>query len=91
MATHKSAEKRTRQSVKRNERNRARRSQILTASKAVEAALASKDVEGAKVALREAESNLARTARKGTIHWKTAARKASRLSKRIKAASGKAA
>ncbi len=91
MATHKSAEKRARQSVKRNAQNRARRSQVLSASKEVEAALSTKDVEGATVALRKAEAMLAKTARKGTIHWKTAARKTSRLAKRVKAAGTKAA
>lgn len=87
MATHKSAEKRTRQSVKRNDRNRARRAKVLTMSKAVEAALAAKDVDGAKKAQRTAESTLARAVSKGTLHWKTAARKASRMAKRVKKAS----
>jgi small subunit ribosomal protein S20 len=85
MATHKSAEKRARQSVRRNEVNRVRRSQISTLTKAVEQAIAGKDAATAAKALREAESALARGAGRGTLHWKTASRKTSRLAKRVKA------
>jgi small subunit ribosomal protein S20 len=85
MATHKSAEKRARQSIKRNEVNRARRSMIQRLTKAVEQAIAGKDAAAATTALREAESALARGAGRGTLHWKTAARKTSRLAKRVKA------
>lgn len=86
MANHKSAEKRARQNVKRNELNRARRSKVRTLTKAVETSVAKKDAATAKTALRTAESGLARAARKGTIHPKTAARKTSRLAKRVNAA-----
>jgi len=85
MATHKSAEKRARQSIRRNTVNRARRSQIHTLTKAVEQAVANKDSAAAQKALREVESALARGAGRGTLHWKTAARKTSRLAKRVKA------
>lgn len=85
MATHKSAEKRARQSLKRNTVNRARRSQISTLTKAVEHAIAGKDAAAAMKALREAEFALARGAGRGTLHWKTASRKTSRLAKRVKA------
>ena len=90
MANHKSAAKRARQSVKRNELNRARRSKVRTLTKAVEGALAAKDAPKAKTALVNAESALARAAGRGTLHWKTAARKTSRLAKRVKAAAKKA-
>ena len=86
MANHKSAEKRARQTVKRNELNRSRRSAIRTAVKQVEAAAASGDVKTTATAMRAAESALARGASRGTMHWKTAARKTSRLAKRAKAA-----
>jgi small subunit ribosomal protein S20 len=86
MANHKSAEKRARQTVKRNELNRSRRSAIRTAVKQVETASASGDAAEALKALRHAESTLARGAARGTLHWKTAARKTSRLAKRAKAA-----
>lgn len=85
MATHKSAEKRARQSVKRNKVNRARRSVIHTLTKAVEQAIAGKDANLAIRALRAAESAIARSVGKGTLHWKTAARKTARLAKRVKA------
>jgi small subunit ribosomal protein S20 len=85
MATHKSAEKRARQSIRRNTINRARRSSIQNFTKAVEQAIAGKDAAAAQKALREAESALARGAGRGTLHWKTAARKTSRLAQRVKA------
>ena len=84
MATHKSAEKRARQTVKRNEINRARRSRVSTVVKAVDAAIAANDTAAAVKAARAAESALAKSAGK-TMHWKTAARKTSRLAKRVKA------
>jgi len=83
MATHKSAEKRARQTIKRNTINRVRRSRVATAVKAVDIAIAANDVEAAKKAQRVAESALAKSAGR-TLHWKTAARKASRLAKRVK-------
>ena len=89
MANHKSAAKRARQSVKSNELNRARRSKVRTLAKAVETAVAAKDVPAAKTALKSAESALARAAGRGTLHWKTAARKTSRLAKSVKTAAGK--
>jgi small subunit ribosomal protein S20 len=85
MATHKSAEKRARQSMRRNQVNRARRSVTQTLTKAVEHAIAGKDATAAARALRAAEAALARSASRGTLHWKTAARKTSRLAKRVKA------
>ena len=84
MATHKSAEKRARQTVKRNAINRARRSRVATAVKAVDAAVAANDQAAAIKAARAAEAALAKSAG-STMHWKTAARKTSRLAKRVKA------
>jgi small subunit ribosomal protein S20 len=85
MATHASAEKRARQSIRRNAVNRARRSMIHKLTQALELAIAGKDAAAATKALREAESAMARGANRGTLHWKTAARKTSRLVKRVKA------
>jgi small subunit ribosomal protein S20 len=84
MATHKSAEKRARQTLKRNAINRAHRARVATAIKAVNDAVAAKDLKAAVKAQRAAESILARGAGR-IIHWKTAARRASRLAKRVKA------
>ncbi|MGE4352128.1 MAG: 30S ribosomal protein S20 [Bdellovibrionales bacterium] len=84
MANHKSAAKRARQNVKRNELNRARRSKVSTLAKGVEKAIAAKDVDTAKTALRKAESALSSAACKGIMHRNTAARKISRLTKAVK-------
>ena len=85
MATHESAAKRARQSIRRNKVNRARRSMLHGLTKEVEQAIANKDAAAASRAMRDVESALARSAGRGTLHWKTAARKTSRLAKRIKA------
>jgi small subunit ribosomal protein S20 len=93
MANHKSAAKRARQALKRNTLNRARRSKVHTLVKAVETAMAGKDAIATKKAMLTAESALARASSRGTMHWKTAARKTSRLAKRVKSVvkkSGKA-
>jgi small subunit ribosomal protein S20 len=86
MANHKSAEKRARQTVRRNELNRSRRSSIRSIVKEAETVAASGDAEAALKAQRKAESALAKGASRGTLHWRTAARKTSRLAKRAKAA-----
>ncbi|MDD3370494.1 MAG: 30S ribosomal protein S20 [Alphaproteobacteria bacterium] len=86
MANHKSAKKRARQTVARNEKNRSRRSVIRTLAKESEAASATGNKEAAQTSLRKAVSALAKGAARGTVHWKTAARKTSRLAKRAKAA-----
>jgi small subunit ribosomal protein S20 len=86
MANHKSAAKRARQSVKRNELNRARRAKVRTITKTVEKAVEAGDLTTAKTAMVRAESALARAAGRGTLHKKTAARKTSRLAKSLKKA-----
>lgn len=85
MANHKSAAKRARQSVKRNVINRARVSSMRTAVKKAEVAITSGDVVAALAAMKLAEPALMRTAQKGVVKRKTAARKVSRLVKRVKA------
>ena len=89
MATHKSSEKRARQTIRRNEVNRSRRASIQTTIKAIDVAVAAKDAAAAIKAQRAAESALARGVGTGTLHWKTAARKTSRLAKRVKVAGKK--
>lgn len=86
MANHKSAAKRARQTVKRNDANRSRRTVIRSVVKEADVAATSGDAVVALTAMRKAESVLASGATKGTLHWKTAARKTSRLAKRAKAA-----
>jgi small subunit ribosomal protein S20 len=85
MANTKSAKKAARQTERRTEVNKNRRSRMRTYVRKVEEAIASGDKEAANVALREAQPELQRSAAKGIMHKNTAARKISRLSARIKA------
>lgn len=79
MANHKSALKRHRQSLVARARNRAMKTRVKTAIKAVRAAIETKDAAAAQTALKEATAVLDSAASKKIIHWKTAARKVSRL------------
>ncbi|MDL2285682.1 30S ribosomal protein S20 [Desulfovibrio sp. OttesenSCG-928-F07] len=81
MANHKSALKRHKQSLKNQARNRAMRSRIKNAVKSVRAAVQAGDQEAANLALKNATSIIDKAATKGTVHWKNAARKISRLAK----------
>lgn len=83
MANHKSAIKRHKQSLKKAARNRAVKTRIKNAIKAVRAAVAAKDMEQAQAAFVAATSVLDKSASKGVIHWKNAARKISRLNKAL--------
>lgn len=85
MANTASARKRIRQTEKRTERNRARRSRVRTYLRKVELAIAGGDKAAAQDALRAAQPELQRAAGKGVFHANTVARKLSRLSARIKA------
>jgi small subunit ribosomal protein S20 len=85
MANIRSAKKRIRQTVKRTELRRARTSRIRTYVKQVEQAISAGDKSAAETALRSAQPELMRGVTKGVMHRNTAARKMSRLSKRVKA------
>jgi small subunit ribosomal protein S20 len=85
MANTKSAKKAARQTVRRTEANKARRSRARSYARKVEEAIASGDKAAAAAALKEAEPVLARTAQKGLVHRKTTSRKVSRLAKRVSA------
>ncbi len=85
MANTKSAKKAARQTERRTEINKSRRSRLKTFVRKVEEAIASGEKEAAAEALREAQPEIQRSASKGIIHKNTAARKISRLSQRIKA------
>jgi small subunit ribosomal protein S20 len=84
-----SAKKRVRQNLKRRARNRARKDQIKEAVKGFTAAVTAGKLDAAETALRQASRKLDRIATKGTIHKNTAARKRSRLAKRLNAAKAK--
>lgn len=85
MAHHKSAEKRIRQTVVRTARNRANNSRLKSAVKKAETAIASGNKAEAEAALKAAQPELARGVNKGIVHKNTAARKMSRLTKRVRA------
>ena len=85
MANHKSAIKRHKQSQKRAAINRAARTRVKNAIKAVRAAVTAGDKAQANTALSAAASVLAKAADKGSIHWKKAARKVSRLARAVNA------
>jgi small subunit ribosomal protein S20 len=85
MATHKSAEKRFRQTETRTAINRSRMSRVRTFVKKVETAIASGDKEAAAAALRLAQPELHRAITKGVLHKNTASRKLSRLAIRVNA------
>ncbi len=83
MANHKSALKRNRQSLLRRSRNRANKTRVKNAIKAVDAAIQEKSAEKAQEALIAAVPVIQRAAVKGAIHKKNASRKVSRLTKRV--------
>ncbi len=80
MPQHKSAIKRLRQSIKRNEHNKSRRSKMRTLIKKV---MSATDKETAEKHLNEAISFIDRNAVKGILHKNTAARKKSQLRKHV--------
>jgi small subunit ribosomal protein S20 len=84
MANTRSAKKAARQTLRRTEVNKSRRSRLKAYVRKAEEALASGDKAAARAALGEAEPILMRTAQRGVIHKKTAARKISRLASRLK-------
>lgn len=85
MANLASAKKRIRQNAKRRIRNRIYLSQARTYVKRARIALETNDAESAIDAVRQAVSKLDRAASKGVIHRKNAARRKSRLMKRLAA------
>jgi small subunit ribosomal protein S20 len=85
MASHKSAEKRIRQTAKRTAINRSRISRVRTFVKKVEVAIATGDRQAAQSAFQVAQPELHRAITKGVLHKNTVARKLSRLAARINA------
>jgi small subunit ribosomal protein S20 len=87
VATHASALKAHRQSLKNREHNRQFRSRLRSALKNVRAAIAGNDLAGARTALKQTISLIDRMAAKGIIHKNAAGRYKSRLSTRLAARS----
>lgn len=85
MARHASAMKRARQSEKRRLRNKAWKTRVKNLVREVRQAVAQKDPDAAMKALEKAVPVIAKVAAKGTLHWRTAARKISRLTRQVNA------
>ncbi len=85
MANTPQAKKRIRRNAARAEVNGARVSRIRTFVKKAESALESGDKSTAETALKAMQPELARGVAKGVLHKNTAARKFSRLTKRLAA------
>lgn len=87
MANSPQARKRVRRNDRRTDVNRARTSRIRRSVRKVEEAIQAGDRAAAQEALRQAQPEIARGVSKGILHRNTAARRMSRLSKRVKALS----
>jgi small subunit ribosomal protein S20 len=83
MVRHKSAEKRHRQSLALQTRNRWWKSRVRTVTKQVTDAVTKKDKASASTALVAATKEIYKARGKGAIHGNTASRKVSRLSKLV--------
>jgi len=83
LATHISAQKRARQSEKKRLRNAALKSLLKTSARKVVLAVEGKNVEEARKALARAVPVIQKIASKKVIHKKTAARKISRLARKV--------
>jgi small subunit ribosomal protein S20 len=77
------SKKRAKQNTNRRTTNRARKSQVKTQIKHLEAAIEKGDVEAASEQLRLVAKKLDKTASTSTMHKKTASRKKSRLAKQL--------
>ena len=83
MANIKSAKKRILVAETRAARNKAIKSEVKTAIKKVDAAIAAKDLEAAKTSLRAAIATMNKATSKGVYHKNTTSRKISRLTKAV--------
>jgi small subunit ribosomal protein S20 len=85
MAHHKSAQKRIRRNARRSDVNSARVGRIRTYLHYCEEAIALGDRDKALAALKKAEPELMRGVGRGVIRRNTAARRVSRMVRRVKA------
>jgi len=86
-----SAKKRVRQNETRNTINRARKSQVKTQVKHLEETMAAGNVDDAVEQFRLITKKIDQVAATSTMHKKTAARKKSRLAKKVNALKAKTA
>jgi small subunit ribosomal protein S20 len=87
----KSAQKQVRVSKRRQQRNKAVRSQVKTNITKAEKLIFAGNLEAARAVVVTAASSLDKAAVKGIIHGNNAARRKSRLAKKLKAAAAPAA
>tara|TARA_B100000029_G_C17237508_1_gene837761 strand:- start:249 stop:515 length:267 start_codon:yes stop_codon:yes gene_type:complete len=85
MANTVSAKKRVRQTIRRTEIKKSRRSRIKSFVRKVEDAIEAKDEKAALEYLKSAQPEMMRGVTKGLFHKNTMSRKMSRLSARVKA------
>jgi small subunit ribosomal protein S20 len=78
-----SSQKRLRQNKRRAERNKSRTSELRNIIRKVRDAVASKKLDAAEQALREANAILDRSGNRKTVHPRAAARSKSRLAKQV--------
>ena len=83
MPNHKSAEKRVRQTAKRNAINSSNKSQLRTQIKKLRAALAAGDKKQSQELLTPTISTIDKAVNKGILHKNTAARYKSRLTSHV--------
>ena len=83
MASHESALKAHRQSLKNRENNRQYRSRLRNALRSIRSAIDGNDLAGAKNALKQTISLIDKMTSKGVIHRNAASRYKSRLATRI--------
>ena len=83
MATHKSSEKRARQTIRKNKRNTSVLGGVRTWERKLREALGGNDKSLAETLMTSYMSKISKAAAKGVVHKKTAARKISRIAERI--------
>ncbi|MFZ4466318.1 MAG: 30S ribosomal protein S20 [Phycisphaerales bacterium] len=90
MPNTESAKKRVRQNAKRNALNNWRKRRVKDQIKAFDKAVHDRDAKAAEAELRKVAAVLDKVSSTSTMHRNTAARKKSRLTKRLKALQGAA-
>lgn len=83
MATHPSAIKRHKQSLRRHEANKANRSRLRTQIKKLRESVEASDMTSARQLLPETIALIDRSIQKGVVHENTAARYKSRLTRLV--------
>lgn len=83
MANHKSAEKRARQSTRKNKVNSKRKAVVRSAEKGLVKALTAKNVKDLPSLLKAFTAQVSKAVNKGVVRKETASRHIARLSKRV--------